>query len=101
MSSDPIETSSEHSEAPDDGALPGELFARLRPAEAAELLEWLAAEVRRGELAAEIDGATRRWPLEAPLRLSLTAERRPSGGRVRLSLYWETSEHGSIEIDPS
>jgi hypothetical protein len=97
MSGDTVETGSEYRE---DGVPETELFARLRPGEAAEMLEWLAAEVRRGELAAEIDGSTLRWKLETPLRVSLTAERRPSGGRVRLSLYWETAEHGAIEIDP-
>lgn len=78
-----------------------ELFARLRPWEAAALLDWLAAEVRRGEIATEIDGAPVRFPLEAPLRLRISAERRTSGGQLRLRLYWETADHGPIEIDPS
>ena len=65
------------------------------------MLEWLAAELRRGEVAPEVDGERVRFPLEAPVRLRISAARHASGGHLRLRLNWETSEHGAIEIDPT
>lgn len=76
------------------------LITRLFGKEAASLLDWLADELARGEIAATRGGAERRVRPRGPLRVVVQADGQERGGRVRVDLEWESEERGTVDIQP-